>query len=316
MSRFDLDKRLAAIDADLDAAIIERFKQALTAAVDDAEREAQLRASEATQGALGGFRRQLEALEAKAVAQSTEGAQSLVERHRAALEGLEAQMKRTEQDAASVARSVANEAKEARAVEDEIRDAAQSASKAAASAEQTRDAAIRETSVLRDVQQQTTGLMRKARLFLIAGVVFALLGLLAAGWVGGLIGQQAADQVYATEFARLAEEVQAHEDRIAELVIDEEAAFVEADRMATTRDRIRGEMNRITELQDEIGLEVVRDSRGVVEIKLGDVMLRPWRGRTLVIIDEGRQLEAFSGGAALNYVARYRGRMFRTQPAG
>ena len=79
-------------------------------------------------------------------------------------------------------------------------------------------------------------------------------------------------------------------------------------------DQIGAELTRVRELQDEIGLRLVRDDR-VVEIRLGDVILRPWRGRILVITNEGRQLEPFSGGAALNDVARYAGRMWRTTPA-
>lgn len=106
-----------------------------------------------------------------------------------------------------------------------------------------------------------------------------------------------------------------HEARIADRAEQENAALSAASDMADLRDRVGAELTRFREVQEEIGLELVRDDN-VIEVRLGDVILRPWRGQTLVIIDEGRSLETFSGGASLNGLGHYRGRMFRTRPAG
>lgn len=315
MSRFDLEKLLAEANADLDAEARARLTEALNAAVEATEREATLRASQATQTALEGLRAQLEAVEAKSLAQATKGAQGVTEAYRKALGQLERDNRRAEQDAAGAIKVMTIEADKARAVEKQTREAAQEASKAATLAQQTMVHARKEIDTLQGVQRQTDGLLKKARSFAIAGAVLAAFGIIVASWAGAKIGQRSAQNAYAEEFARLDQVAFDQEARIAELAEQENAALSEAHDMADLRDQIGAELNRLREMREEIGLELVRDDR-VIEIRLGDVILRPWRGQVLVIIDEGRKLEAFSGGAALNDITRYEGRMFRTRPAG
>jgi hypothetical protein len=175
--------------------------------------------------------------------------------------------------------------------------------------------ARKEIATLQGVQHQTDGLLKKARGFAIAGAVLTVFGIILASWAGVQIGQRSAQNAYAEEFARLDQIANDREIRIAEFAEQENAALSEAHDMADLRDQIGAELNRFREMREEIGLELVRDDR-VIEVRLGDVILRPWRGQTLVIIDEGRSLEAFSGGASLNGLGHYRGRMFRTRPAG
>lgn len=315
MSRFDLEKLLAEASADLDATARARLTEALNAAVEATEREAKLRASQATQAALEGLRAQLEAVEAKSLAQATKGAQGVTEAYRKGLGQLERDNRRAEQDAAGAVRVMIIEANKARAVEKQTREAAQDASRAATLAGQRIEQAQNEIDTLEGVQRQTAGLLKKAQTLVIAGAVLAVFGIIAASWVGVQIGHRSAQNAYAEELARLDQVAIDREARIAELAEQEHAALSEAHDMADLRDQIGAELNRFREMRAEIGLELVRDDR-VIEIRLGDVILRPWRGQVLVIIDEGRRLEAFSGGAALNEITRYEGRMFRTRPAG
>lgn len=175
--------------------------------------------------------------------------------------------------------------------------------------------ARKEIDALQSVERQAAGLLKKAQVWVIIGAVLAAIGIIAASWAGVQIGQRSAQNARAEELARLDQVTLAHESRIAELTEQENTAVSEAHDMADLRDQIGAELNRLRELQEEIGLELVRDDR-VIEVRLGDVILRPWRGQILIIVDEGRQLEAFTGGAALNDITRYKGRMFRTQPAG
>lgn len=312
MNRFDLKKLLAEANADLDATARARLAEALNAAVEATEREATLRASQATQAALEGLRAQLEAVEAKSLAQATKGAQDVTEAYRKALGQLERDNRRAEQDAAGAVRVMIIEADKARAVEKQTREAAQDASRAATLAGQRIEQAQNEIDALQGVQRQTDGLLKKAQTLVIAGAVLAVFGIIAASWVGVQIGHRSAQNAYAEELARLDQVATDREARIAE---QENAALSEAHDMADLRDQIGAELTRFREMRAEIGLELVRDDR-VIEIRLGDVILRPWRGQVLVIIDEGRRLEAFSGGAALNEITRYEGRMFRTRPAG
>lgn len=315
MSRFDLKKLLAEAHADLDAEARARLTEALNAAVEATEREAALRASEATQAALEGLRAQLKAAEAESLAQATKGAQGVTETYRKALGQLERDNRRAEQDAAGAVKAMTIEADKARAVEKQTREAAQDASRAATLAGQRIEQAQNEIDTLQGVQRQTDGLLKKARTLVIAGAVLAFLGIIVASWAGIQIGQRSAQSAYAEEFGRLDQVALEYETRIAELAEQQNAALSEAQDMADLRDQIGAELNRLREMREEIGLELVRDDR-VIEIRLGDVILRPWRGQVLVIVDEGRRLEAFSGGAALNEITRYEGRMFRTRPAG
>lgn len=296
MSAFDFDKILSAAANDLDQESRERISQALTAAVEAAEREAGAKANQATKEALERLTAALQSHEAKAENQASNDAQRLTHVHRQAVSLIREEQAAVERQAASTVQSVEQ--------------ATKNAHREATKMQEVTKQAIQKTKTA----TQTAALLEKARFFLIAGAVFAILGLIAASWAGVQIGQRSAQSAYAAEFARLDEVALSHESRIAELVEQESTALSEAHEMADIRDTINAEMTRLVELREEIGLELVRDNRAV-EIRLGDVMLRPWRGRTLVIIDEGRQLEAFSGGAALNDVARYRGRMFKTQPA-
>lgn len=309
---FDFAQFYEAAKDDIDAETIARIQKAHTAAVDAAVREAEVKTAKASERALERVRGQLESLEAQAIAQSTKGAQSLTQAHRAALGGLRADIAQVEQHAASTARSMALAGSEAQETAKQTRAAAKTAADATALMERSKAVVQKQINALRTSQDQSVKLLRNAQLFLIAGAVLALLGLFMAGWIGARIGNQAASDAYAVEFARLGEIAQAQESRIAELALEEEMALTDAYGMVTRRDEIRAELERIVELREDIGLELVRDDR-VVEIRLGDVMLRPWRGRTLVIVDEGRKLEAFGGGAALNDINRYRGRMFQTQ---
>lgn len=315
MSRFDLKKLLAEANADLDATARERLAEALNAAVEATEREAMLRASEATQAALDGFKEQLSAIEAQSLAQSTKGAHGLVKAHSGALKELEAQIKQVEKDATLAACSVASGVSAARAIEVQTLAATKEASQAAALIQGEKTKIQKEVETLQNVQRQTDGLLKKARTLIITGAVLAVLGLMAAIWVGATLGQRSAQNAHATEFARLEQISRDHEARIADLAEQENAALSAASDMADLRDRIGAELTRFREVQEEIGLELVRDDN-VIEVRLGDVILRPWRGQTLVIIDEGRSLETFSGGASLNGLGHYRGRMFRTRPAG
>lgn len=126
-------------------------------------------------------------------------------------------------------------------------------------------------------------------------------------------GRHGVDVFYSPKYTKVTK--RRSEIWVAELTEQENAALSEAHDMADLRDQIGAELNRYREMREEIGLELVRDDN-IIEVRLGDVILRPWRGQTLVIIDEGRSLEAFSGGASLNGLGHYRGRMFRTRPAG
>lgn len=315
MSRFDLEKLLAEASADLDATARARLTEALNAAVEATEREATLRASQATQAALDDLRAQMKAVEAETLAQGTKGAESVTEAYRKALGQLEMHSQRAEQDATGAVKVMAFEANKARAVEKQTREAAQDASRAATLAGQRIEQAQNEIETLQGVQRQTDGLLKKARTLVMAGAVLAVLGIIAASWVGVQIGHRSAQNAYAEELARLDQVATDREARIAELAEQENTALSEAHDMADLRDQIGAELTRFREMREEIGLELVRDDR-VIEIRLGDVILRPWRGQVLVIIDEGRRLEAFSGGAALNEITRYEGRMFRTRPAG
>lgn len=315
MSRFDLDKLLAEANADLDAAARARLTEALNAAVEATEREAMIRASEAMQAALDGLREQLKAVEAENLAQATKGAQRVTDAYRKALGQLEMHSQRAEQDAAGAVKVMAFEANKARAVEIRTREAAEDASRAATLAGQRIEQAQNQIDTLQGVQRQTDGLLKKARGFVIAGAVLAAFGIFAASWAGAKIGQRSAQNAYAEEFARLDQLALDRQTRIAELAEQENTAFSEAHDMADLRDQIGAELSRLREMREEIGLELVRDDR-VIEVRLGDVILRPWRGQVLVIVDEGRRLEAFSGGAALNEITRYEGRMFRTRPEG
>lgn len=315
MSRFDLKKLLAEANADLDAEARVRLTEVLNAAVEATEREAALRASEATQAALEDLRAQLKAVEAESLAQATKGAQSVTEAYRKALGQLAMHSQRAEQDATGAVKVMAFEANKARAVEIRTREAAQDASRAATLAGQKIEQAHNEIDALQGVQRQTDGLLKKARTLVIAGAVLAFLGIIVASWAGVQIGQRSAQNAYAEEFARLDQLALDRQTRIAELAEQENEALSEAHDMADLRDQIGAELTRFREMREEIGLELVRDDR-VIEIRLGDVILRPWRGQVLVIIDEGRRLEAFSGGAALNEITRYEGRLFRTRPAG
>lgn len=315
MSRFDLKKLLAEANADLDATARERLAEALNAAVKAAEREAMLRASEATQAALDGFKEQLSAVGAQSLAQSTKGAHGLVEAHSGALRELEAQIKQVEKDATLAACSVASGVSAARAIEVQARAATKEASQAAALIQGEKAKIQKEVETLQNVQRQTDGLLKKARTLIITGAVLAVLGLMAAIWVGAILGQRSAQNAHAAEFARLEQIARDHEARIANLAEQGNAALSAASDMADLRDQIGAELTRLREVQEEIGLELVRDDN-IIEVRLGDVILRPWRGQTLVIIDQGRSLEAFSGGASLNGLGHYRDRMFRTRPAG
>lgn len=136
----------------------------------------------------------------------------------------------------------------------------------------------------------------KARGAFIAAGTIALIALLLSGWIGIRHGQQTAESAHAARLVELSETAQ--------------AAQAEAEAMEARRAGIEAELERIVELREEIGLELVRDD-SIVEIRLGDVVLRLWRGHTLVIVDDGRELEPFSGGASLNELGHYRGRMFR-----
>lgn len=315
MSAFDFEKLLAAAEADLDAAARARVKEALTAAVEATEEEARRRATEVSTAILERHAKQLEALKAQAMVGAKTDADNLVEAHRDALKGLEAEIRRVETDATSAARSVASGVSAARGVEAQIRAASSEASQAAKliKAEQTK--AQEEIETLKAHQRQMDDLLKKGRALVMTVAVLAVLGITAAIWVGATSGQRSAQNAYAAEFARLEQVAQGHEARIAELVEQENTAFAAATDMADLRDQIGTELNRLREVQEEIGLELVRDD-SVIEVRLGDVILRPWRGQTLVIIDEGRRLEAFSGGASLNGLGNYVGRMFRTRPAG
>lgn len=315
MSRFDLKKLIAAAEADMDAAARARVEEALTAAVEATEQEVRLRASEVSNAVLERLAEQLKALKAQAVTESTKGAHSLVEAHRGALKELEAQIKQVEKDATLAACSVASGVSAARAIEVQTRAATKEASQAAALIQGEKTKIQKEVETLQNVQRQTDGLLKKARTLIITRAVLAVLGLMAAIWVGATLGQRSAQNAHATEFARLEQLARDHEARIADLAEQENAALSAASDMADLRDRIGAELTRLREVQEEIGLELVRDDN-IIEVRLGDVILRPWRGQTLVIIDEGRSLEAFSGGASLNGLGHYRDRMFRTRPAG
>jgi hypothetical protein len=309
---FDFAQFYEAAKDDIDAETIARIQKAHTAAVDAAVREAEVKTAKASERALECVRGQLESLEAQAIAKSAASAQSTSKTLRATRERAHEDMRQVEQNVASMARSVALAVNEAQETIKQTRAAVKTASDATALMDRSKAAAEKEINALRMSQDQSAKLLRKAQMFLIVGAVLALLGLSVAGWIGALIGNQAASDAYAVEFARLGEIAQAQESRIAELALEEEMALTDAYGMVTRRDEIRAELERIVELREDIGFELVRDDR-VVEIRLGDVMLRPWRGRTLVIVDEGRKLEAFGGGAALNDIYRYRGRMFQTQ---
>lgn len=315
MSRFDLKKLLAEANADLDAEARARLTEALNAAVEATEREAILRASEATQAALDVLKEQLRAVEAQSLAQSTKGAHSLVEAHSGTLKEMAAQIKQVEKDATLAACSVASGVSAARAIAVQTRAATKEASQAAVLLQGEKTKIQKEVETLQNVQRQTDGLLKKARTLIITGAVLAVFGVIVASWVGVQIGERSAQNAYAEEFARLDQVTFDREARIAELTEQENAALSEAHDMADLRDQIGAELNRYREMREEIGLELVRDDN-IIEVRLGDVILRPWRGQTLVIIDEGRSLEAFSGGASLNGLGHYRGRMFRTRPAG
>lgn len=116
MSRFDLDKLLAAAEANLDDDARARLTEALNAALDATEHEASLRASEATQRALVSLGEQLKVAEAQTTAQAEKCVHSITEASRKALGELETHSQRTEQNAASAARVAAFEANKARAV--------------------------------------------------------------------------------------------------------------------------------------------------------------------------------------------------------
>lgn len=131
MSRFDLKKLLAEANADLDAEARARLTEALNAAVEATEREAILRASEATQAALDVLKEQLRAVEAQSLAQSTKGAHSLVEAHSGTLKEMAAQIKQVEKDATLAACSVASGVSAARAIAVQTRAATKEASQAA-----------------------------------------------------------------------------------------------------------------------------------------------------------------------------------------
>lgn len=273
MSRFDLEKLLAEANADLDAEARARLTEALNAAVEATGREATLRASQATQAALEGFRAQLEALEAESLAQATKGAQGVTEAYRKALGQLEMHSQRAEEDATGAVKVMAFEANKARGVEIRTREAAQDASRAATLAGQRIEQAQNEIDTLQGVQRRTDGLLKKARTLVIAGAVLAVFGIISASWGGAQIGQRSAQNARAEEFVRLDQVALDYETRIAELAEQENAALIEVQDMADLRDQIGTDLNNLREVQDELGIELIRRDGREIELRMGDATI-------------------------------------------
>lgn len=273
MSRFDLEKLLAEANANLDATARARLTEALNAAVEATEREAILRASGATQAAMESFAAQLKAMEAESLAQATKGAQGVTGTYRKALDKLELDTRRARHDAAGAVKAMAAEANKARAVEGRVREVAQEVFVAVAQASQRIEHVRKEIDMLQGVQRQTDGLLKKARTFAIAGAVFAVFGIIVAGWAGAKIGQRSAQSARAQEFVRLDHVALDYETRIAGLVEQENAVLIEVQDIVDLRDRISSDLNNLREVQDELGIELIRRDGREIELRMGDATI-------------------------------------------
>ena len=299
MSKFDLDKLLSQAGDDLDTESKERISEALRGAVSAAEAEAASRAGKVAQDTLETLRGSL-----RGIAEATEGeVGETIEKASHARSALI----RAIDNASSTPDAVAQRVEVAT-------DRAVSKAKAIGKDLETRlnkeaaraDALRKELDALK-AQSLDLSQARKWALAMLGAATLVVL-------IAGLIGYAWSSRIIANGQSDLIEQIAVLEAETEGARADVEAARLQSIEMADLRDQISAELTRVRELQDEIGLRLVRDDR-VVEIRLGDVILRPWRGRILVITDEGLQLEPFSGGAALNDVARYAGRMWRTTPA-
>ena len=96
---------------------------------------------------------------------------SLVEAHKDALKGLEAEISRVERDATSAARSVASGVSTARGVEAQIRAASNKASQAAELIRAEQSKAQEEIETLKAHQRQMEDLLKKGRTLVITVAV-------------------------------------------------------------------------------------------------------------------------------------------------
>jgi hypothetical protein len=299
MSKFDIDKLLAQAGDDLDAESKTRVTAALRAAVSATEAEVTSKAEQATQEALGALRASLEGLTEVADGEMGEAIKKASYARSALIRAI--------QDAESIPKLV----------EQRVNGATDQALSKAKTIGKDLEGRLSKETARADALRKELDVIKAQSLDLSQARKWALAMLGAAALIvlaAGLIGWVWSARIVAEGRAELDQQVASLTEQITVLEAETDTARLAGIEMADLRDQIGVELNRFRELREEIGLELVRDDR-VVEIRLGDVILRPWRGRTLVITDEGRQLEAFSGGAALNDVARYAGRMWRTTDA-
>lgn len=299
MSNFDLHKLMAEAGDNLDAESKARIAEALRAAVSAAEGEATSRAKKATQDALEELTGSLRGLTATAEGEMGETIEKASHARSMLIRAIDNASSTPDAVAQRVNAATDQALSKAKAIGADL--------ETRLNKEATRADALRQELDALKAQSVDLSQARKWTLAMLGAAALIVLVAVLVGWFW-------ASQIIAQGRADLDRQVASLSEEIVNFEADAETARLEGIEMAELRDQIGAELTRVRELQDEIGLELVRDDR-VIEIRLGDVILRPWRDRTLVITDEGRLLEPFSGGAALNDVARYAGRMWRTTPA-
>lgn len=258
MSKLDLDKYLAAAEADLDAEARERIRSALGAAVDAAEVEVRARASQAAEGAAESLRGSVRVSSQDMDAQAENAAQKASAARSALLEVVDEANDMPERVQARIKAAQDAAICKVASIADDLR--------SRIDAEAARAESL--SKELEDLKTKSLDLSQ-ARRWTIAMLAATALVALIIILVVSLWGSRIVEQGHVERLeqrATLKAEAEAARAGV-------ENIRLEGVELADLRDQIGADLNRLRAIQEELGIELIRRDDRELELRMGDAVI-------------------------------------------